>query len=83
MNQPQQGPSPQEGPFTKERIALAPCPCREIVDSVRELLGVSATARQHLTNSRVEFLKALRAILDARIEHLSNPAPKGTKVAVE
>jgi hypothetical protein len=74
---------PEEGPSTKEKIALAPCPCRELVDTVREFLGVSATARQHLTNSRVEFLKALRAMLDARIEHLSNEPPKGTKVAVE
>jgi hypothetical protein len=74
---------PQEDSSTREKIAFAPCPCRELVDTVREFLGVSATARQHLTNSRVEFLKALRAMLDARIEHLANEAPKGTKVAVE
>jgi len=74
---------PEEGPSTKEKIALEPCPCREIVDTVREFFGVSATARQHLTNSRVEFLKALRAMLDTRIEHLSSQAPRGTKVVVE
>jgi hypothetical protein len=58
-------------------------PCREIVDTVREYLGVSPAVRQHLANSRVEFLKALREMLDARIEHLSSQPQKGTKVAVE
>lgn len=76
MNQPQESQSTTE--TTHE-----PCPCRELVDSVREFLGISATARQHLANSRVEFLKALRAMLDARIEHLSTQPQKGTKLAVE
>jgi hypothetical protein len=67
----------------KDHAAHEPCPCREIVDTVREFLGISPAARQHLTNSRVEFLKAVREMLNARIEHLSNQAEKGTKVAVE
>lgn len=46
-------------------------------------LGISPAARQHLANSRVEFLKALREMLDARIEHLSSQPQKGTKVTVE
>jgi hypothetical protein len=36
-----------------------------------------------LANSRVEFLKAIREILNERIEHLSSQGQKGTKVAVE
>jgi hypothetical protein len=36
-----------------------------------------------LANSRVEFLKAIREMLNARIEHLSGQPEKGTKVAVE
>jgi hypothetical protein len=60
-----------------------PCPCREIVHTVREYLGISPAVKQHLVNSRVEFLKALREMLDARIEHLSSQPQKGTKVAVE
>jgi hypothetical protein len=68
---------------TREHAAQEPCPCREIVDTVRDYLGISPAARQHLTNSRVEFLKALREMLDARIEHLSSQPQKGTKVAVE
>ena len=72
-----------ESQSTKEQTIHEPCPCRELVDTVREFLGISATARQHLANSRVEFLKALRAMLDARIEHLSTQPQKGTKLAVE
>jgi hypothetical protein len=60
-----------------------PCPCQQIADGIRQLLGVPESAKQHLANSRVEFLKALRAVLDARIENLSGQAAKGTKVAIE
>ena len=52
MNEPQQAQA-------TAHAAHEPCPCREIVDAVREYLGISPAARQHLTNSRVEFLKAL------------------------
>jgi hypothetical protein len=79
MNEPQAAQSTMTG----EHGAHVACPCREIVDTVREYLGISAAARQHLANSRVEFLKAIREMLDARIEHLSSQSPKGTKVAVE
>jgi hypothetical protein len=78
MNEPQETQS-----TAKEYAAHEPCPCREIVDTVREYLGISPAARQHLANSRVEFLKAVREVLNARIEHLSSRAQKGTKVAVE
>jgi vacuolar-type H+-ATPase subunit E/Vma4 len=50
---------------------------------VQAYLGISPAARQHLTSSRVEFLKAVREILNDRIEHLSSQGQKGTKVAVE
>jgi hypothetical protein len=78
MNEQQEAQS-----TAREHAAHEPCPCREIVDTVREYLGVSPAVRQHLANSRVEFLKALREMLDARIEHLSSQPQKGTKVAVE
>jgi hypothetical protein len=66
-----------------ESVAYETCPCRELVNSVRELLGISPAVRQHLANSRVEFLKAVRQVIDDRIEHLSAQAQPGTKVAVE
>ena len=38
----------------------------------------------HFRNSRVEFLKGVRSLLDDRIEHLSRrPEQKGQRVTVE
>jgi hypothetical protein len=40
--------------------------------------------RDHFRASRVEFLKGLRSLLDARIAHLSKEQEhKGTRVTVE
>jgi hypothetical protein len=47
-----------------------------------ERLWPEAT-RDHFRNSRVEFLKGLRSLLDDRIAHLSRKEQKGTHVAVE
>ncbi len=70
-------------PTTGEHVAYEACPCREILDTVRECLGISPAVRQHLANSRVEFLKAVREILNERIERLSSQRQQGTKVTVE
>ena len=59
------------------------CICHQFIDLVRERLGVSPTVKQHLMNSRVEFLKAIREVIDERIEHLSAKGQQGTKIAVE
>jgi len=59
------------------------CPCLEIMDFFRTRLGVSSEVRKHLENSRVEFLKAIRAVLDERIENLSKASQRGTKIAVD
>jgi hypothetical protein len=39
--------------------------------------------REHFRNARIEMLKGMRSILDARIDHLSKQEAKGTKVTVE
>jgi hypothetical protein len=40
--------------------------------------------RDHFRNSRMEFLKGLRSLIDDRIDHLSRAGEhKGTKVTVE
>ena len=44
---------------------------------------VSEATRDHFRNSRVEFLKGLRSLLDERISHLSKEQSKGTHVTVE
>ncbi len=59
------------------------CLCCEIMSHLRDCLGVSPAVQQHLTNSRVEFLKAVRALLDTRIERLSKAGQQGTKISVE
>ena len=43
----------------------------------------SDATRDHFRNSRVEFLKGIRSILDARIARLSREHEKGTHVVVE
>ena len=39
--------------------------------------------REHFRNARIEMLKGMRGMLDARIERLSKHGQKGTKVTVE
>lgn len=43
----------------------------------------SDATKGHFRNSRVEFLKGIRSLLDDRIAHLSKEQTKGTKVTVE
>ena len=44
----------------------------------------SEATRDHFRNSRIEFLKGLRSLLDKRIDHLSRrEESKGTHVTVE
>jgi hypothetical protein len=61
------------------------CLCREAVECLRDMmLPRSEAARGHLRNSRIEFLKAVRTLIDERIEDLSAKGePQGTKVNVE
>jgi hypothetical protein len=68
---------------TGERVTTERCPCREVFDHLRDAFGVSPAVRQHLANSRVEFLKAIREVIDERIERLSKTGQQGTKIAVE
>ena len=65
-------------PLIQER-----CLCRELVNQLREAFDVSPKVREHFTNSRIEFLKGIRAVIDSRIEHLSSTGQRGTKIAVE
>lgn len=46
-------------------------------------LGPPEGAKRHFDAARVEFLKGLRALIDARIESLSRSETKGTTVPVE
>ena len=39
--------------------------------------------QEHFRNARIEVLKGIRSMLDARIDRLSQHAQKGAKVTVE
>jgi hypothetical protein len=66
-----------------EQHAAGPCACHEFLDHLGKFLEVSPAVKQHLMNSRVEFLKAVRAVIDQRIERLSASAQRGSHITVE
>ena len=66
-----------------ERHRHQGCLCCEILDHLHECFHVSPAVRQHLSNSRIEFLKAIRGVIEQRIELLSNSGQRGAKIAVE
>jgi hypothetical protein len=78
MNEPETSEEKAATQATRER-----CLCQEVVDRLEFLLGVSPTVREHLLNSRVEFLKAVRSALDERIDRLSSVSRRGSKISVE
>jgi hypothetical protein len=43
----------------------------------------SDTTKGHFRNSRIEFLKGIRSLIDDRIAHMAKEEPKGTHVTVE
>jgi hypothetical protein len=46
-------------------------------------IGPGEGAKNHFSQARVEFLKGLRSMIDAKIEELSKTEERGTKVNVE
>jgi hypothetical protein len=59
---------------------------REACDTVGQLFrafGASEQVSEHFRQSRIEFLKGIRSLLDERIEHLGRTPRKGTRVVVE
>jgi len=59
------------------------CACNEVLDHLKNAFGVSPEVRKHLNNSRIELLKAVRGLIDQRIDRLSNAGQQGTKITVE
>ncbi len=50
---------------------------------VLRMLGPSEDVRGHLRAARVEFLKAIRTMIDERIASLSREPSRGTKIGIE
>jgi len=69
-----------------QKEASRRCVCRgagPVLSELLERLAPPAAARGHFETARVEFLKGLRALLDARIEQGSRPRAKGERISVE
>ncbi len=75
-----------KNPKKPAKTAAGPCLCQGIGPAMSDFLqrfGPPPEARQHFEAARVEFLKGLRALLDARIEQCSKARTKGEKINVE
>jgi hypothetical protein len=83
MSEPQATQAQANQAQSGEQPVYERCLCRELLDHLRAQFHVSPEVRQHLVNSRVEFLKAIREVIDDRIDHLTTKASHGTKISVE
>ncbi|MGO8675231.1 MAG: hypothetical protein ACLQVX_05105 [Limisphaerales bacterium] len=62
------------------------CLCQGAGPALSELLrrlGPPEEAGRHFEPARIEFLKGIRALIDARIAHLAKPQGKGEKIPVD
>ena len=59
------------------------CEANDALSRVFKMMGGSEEVSNHFRQSRLEFLKGVRALLDERIEHLGKSGHKGTRVVVE
>ncbi len=67
-----------------ERTGRERCVCCQAMELFLQATGLgSEEARQHFRNSRAEFLKGIRAILDQRINALSRAPQPGSSIKVE
>jgi hypothetical protein len=67
---------------------MAICPVGRFFTDLEKASAKKSKFFEHLDRSRVEFLKALRSLLDESIEHLEKREPSGrkkraTKIEVE
>ncbi len=71
---------------TKSSAGGTPCLCQGAGPALTELLqrlAPPAEAKRHFDTARVEFLKGLRTLIDARIERLTKPKARGQAIKVE
>ncbi len=70
----------------KPEASHGPCLCQAVGPLLTEFLrriGPPEEARQHFDSARIEFLKGLRSLLDAKIERVARRSAKGEKIPVE
>ena len=60
------------------------CGCiRKGLETISDALTPPEAARKHFRESRVEFLRGIRELIDHRIDHLSGRGNEGTRITVE
>lgn len=64
------------------------CPLQRLLQDIERMTGRKSSFFEHLNRSRVEFLKAVRALVDERIEDLEKKAKpqkkkKAARIEVE
>jgi hypothetical protein len=72
----------------KNKAQIAVCPVGKFFMDLEGVVGKKSKFFEHMTRSRIEFLKGLRSLLDERIEHYEKKgskksAPKMTKIKVD
>jgi hypothetical protein len=59
------------------------CEASDVVGRLFQAFGPSEKVSEHFRQSRIEFLKGIRSLLDERIESIGRTPHKGTRVVVE
>jgi hypothetical protein len=63
----------------KNKDSMAPmCPVGKFFVDLEDVMGKKSKFFEHMTRSRVEFLKGIRALLDERIDHYEKKGAKKT-----
>jgi hypothetical protein len=72
----------------KKSEQMLGCPVGKFFKELEDVMGKKSKFFEHMTRSRVEFLKGIRSILDERIEYYERRGPgktakKMTKIKVD
>jgi hypothetical protein len=75
-----------KNPKASRTVQGRECLCQGAGPALSEFLrrlGPPGAARRHFENARLEILKGIRALVDARIAQRSKRNAKGEKIALE
>ena len=75
-------------PKKKVKPEACQCPVGNFFDDMQKTLWGDGPFHKHMNQSKIEFLKAIRALIDDRIENLQKKASpkarrKATRIKVE
>ena len=75
-------------PREKDEKEMVLCPVGNFFLELEKLSGKKSKFFEHMTRSRIEFLKAIRSLVDEKIEDIEKKSPgrtgkKTTRIKVE